>query len=162
MHDMNHIESADQPAFIASFWSMLNACETLAADNGDMILKIWVSQWHAQFGRLTNQKSVPAWEVRPVSHKVIASKPIQMLSVARDEQENALHSFWMLLTSLDNEIDDTVNSALKSQVKGWYEQWNGLTKDDKSPAWERRAHQAIDGGQHKSILLDRKSFVAKT
>lgn len=142
MNKHDFIARAEQAAFLESFLGMLKECDAIAADTNDMVLRHWVTQWYGQWGKLTNEHLSPSWAAPPLSGPVKAARAIRRDLVSRDQQENALHSFWMLLASVASYADDARSETLKSRVEGWYRQWNGFADDDKSPAWIMRAKMA--------------------
>jgi hypothetical protein len=56
-------------------------------------------------------------------------------SISKDEQENILDSFWTMLCECENKAIENNDNLLKCLVEDWYNQWNRVTGDNKSPIW---------------------------
>ena len=61
-----------------------------------------------------------------------------LTSIPKNEQENVLASFWLMLRECENSADNDNNPVLKHQVEGLYKQWNRITGQEHVPAWEAR------------------------
>jgi hypothetical protein len=64
---------------------------------------------------------------------------MQLTSIPKDEQEDALSSFWTMLQECEAKADDKNDPVLKRWVEQWYEQWNRITQDNKAPRWKVKA-----------------------
>jgi hypothetical protein len=58
---MRTIAPEHQEDALASFWTMLQECESKADDSGSALLKNWVSQWYEQWNRMTGDDKKPRW-----------------------------------------------------------------------------------------------------
>ncbi len=57
---LEHIEKRLQANVIASFWTMLQECESNVYD--DPVLKLWVEGWYKQWNEITGDNRKPRWE----------------------------------------------------------------------------------------------------
>lgn len=132
------IPSIEQKSFIANYLLMLRSCEVAAERDRDIILKRWVEGGFRIWYRMTGQKIDPKW---------VKTEPGQSCSgpnlekIAKKEQADALHMYWLLMTSCDNDADNNDDAELKPKVVEWYEQWNRITGAHNEPGWVTRAKQ---------------------
>lgn len=56
---LNEIKRSMHKDVIGSFWTMLQECESKAADNNDPLLKLWVEGWYKQWNRMTGDNKKP-------------------------------------------------------------------------------------------------------
>ena len=73
---------------------------------------------------------------------------VQRKTIAREDQENALHCFWVMMSELDNVVDNggCKDAVLKKQVEGFYRLWNKMTGSDNKPQWVLREEQKAKNG----------------
>lgn len=60
----------------------------------------------------------------------------QYATIAKDEQENFVASFWQMLSECETRADYENDPVLKHFVNQWYQQWNRVTNDNKQPIWQ--------------------------
>lgn len=65
---------------------------------------------------------------------------MQMTTIPKKEQENVLSSFWTMLKTCEEQVDnsDKPDPILKLWVEQWYGQWNRITGGTNEPVWETR------------------------
>lgn len=61
MCQLTTIPPNEQQNMIESFWTMLQECESKAAENNDPVLRLWVEQWYSQWNRITGDSKVAKW-----------------------------------------------------------------------------------------------------
>ncbi len=64
---------------------------------------------------------------------------VQMTTIAPEDQEDVLSSFWTMLMECESTVLNSKETdvVLKLWVTQWYEQWNRITGDNKKPEWEQ-------------------------
>lgn len=70
---------------------------------------------------------------------------MQTSTIASDEQEGCLSSFWTMLRECEQQAYENDCPLLKRWVEQWYEQWNRMTDDTKCPCWVRNSSTNIIG-----------------
>ncbi len=63
---------------------------------------------------------------------------INLTSIPKDEQENILSGFWVLLTETEQNADNENNPVTKHIVEEYYKLWNRITGQNHEPIWIRR------------------------
>jgi len=55
------IDETEQEDAIASFWMMLQECESRAYHDNDRVLRHWVEGWYRQWNRITGNTQRARW-----------------------------------------------------------------------------------------------------
>jgi hypothetical protein len=64
MVQMTTIPADEQENVLASFWTMLQECESNADNENNPVLKHWVVQWYGQWNRITGDSKEPRFVTR--------------------------------------------------------------------------------------------------
>ena len=62
---------------------------------------------------------------------------MQLNTIAQEEQEDAISTFWTMLQECEGKANDVNDPVLRHWVDGWYRQWNRITGDNKAPRWAK-------------------------
>lgn len=137
MSNLTTIAPSQHANVIASYWQMMRECERFAQARRDIVLKHWVEGAYRLWNRITGHDLFPSWSQAPVP----SGQPQQMRKIAKADQADTLHMFWLLMSSCDNEADNYPDAVLRAQVAGWYTLWNLVAEANNEPSWVRRATQ---------------------
>lgn len=133
---MTSIPASEQKAFIGNFLLMLRVCEKSADRDHDAVLKNWVEGACRIWFRITGEKIDPKWVKSEAGE---FSLGLNLEKIARKEQADALHMYWLLVSSCDSEADNQQDDELKPKIVDWYEQWNRITGSENQPRWIARS-----------------------
>lgn len=62
----------------------------------------------------------------------------------KKQQTSVMESFWAMMMALESEADVEGKPLEKHFVEAYFRQWNEVMKDNKQPAWIRRASAMTD------------------
>jgi len=62
-------------------------------------------------------------------------KPVELNKIKRSMHKDVIHSFWLMMTTIETQANNEKDAVLMHWVECWYKQWNRMTGDNKSPQW---------------------------
>lgn len=86
---------------------------------------------------------------------------MNLTTIQKRLQPDIIGSFWTMLQELRSKADSDDDLVLKTQVEGWYRQWNTMTGDNKRVEWSGQPAERIMP-QLPECVLEARANVEQT